>query len=60
MRQRAESVAEITVGLGCLSRYGGRAGLPIPLPETQGWVAYPAVWMQGCVGELRAEDMELW
>ena len=52
-------VCEITVGLGCLYRYGGRAGMPIPLPETQGWVAFPAVWMQRCVGELRAEDMEV-
>ena len=37
------NVCEITVGLGCLFRYGGRPGLPIPLPDTQGWVAFPAV-----------------
>ena len=53
------NVCEITVGLGCLSRYGGKAGLPIPLCETQGWVAFPAVWTQGCAGKFRAEDMEL-
>ena len=27
------NVCEITVGLGCLSRYGGKVGLPIPLPD---------------------------
>ena len=51
MNRECGKVCEITVGLGCLSRYGGRGGLPFPL-RRQGWVAFPGPATEAGLGCL--------
>ena len=65
MRQRAKSVAEITVGLGCLSRCVD-AGLRWRIESRRhgvvvstGHCGLSRCVGAGCVEELRVEDVEL-